>query len=281
MTESLPHFIGVTGLPRAGSTLLCQLLAQHPDIASDGRSSALCNSLLAIRRTISDDTFFLSHLDRSFDETYGRLQAAMSGFLRGWLGGVGKAVVADKNRAWLHSLDMLLRLAPEAKLLVCVRDLGQICGSIEDQHQNTVLLDFADHLADYDRLGRADQLFAKDRVIGAALTSLSAVQDMPQEQRDRLFFVRFEDLISNPVGCMEKTFAWIGVPPLKIDPNNLTLPTPESDSHYRGKYPHGFKTRIEAPRLHAIPARTQALIETGYDWYYQAYYPDRMPKSAS
>jgi hypothetical protein len=23
-------FVGVTGLPRAGSTLLCQLLAQHP-----------------------------------------------------------------------------------------------------------------------------------------------------------------------------------------------------------------------------------------------------------
>lgn len=28
----VPKFIGVTGLPRAGSTLLCQLLAQHPEI---------------------------------------------------------------------------------------------------------------------------------------------------------------------------------------------------------------------------------------------------------
>jgi sulfotransferase len=31
------QFVGVTGLPRAGSTLLCQLLAQHPErtIAAD------------------------------------------------------------------------------------------------------------------------------------------------------------------------------------------------------------------------------------------------------
>jgi sulfotransferase len=190
-------------------------------------------------------------------------------------------MVADKNRAWLDGLYSLLTLAPEAKLLVCVCDLGHICGAIEDQRQKTVLVDFGDHLADFDRLGRADQLFAKDRVIGAALTSLRSVEDMPQAHRDRLFFVRFEDLVSNPVGCMEKTFAWMGVTPLKIDPNNLKQPTAESDSHYRGKYPHSFKTRIEAPKPHLIPARTQALIETGYDGVYQAYYPDRPPKPAA
>src|SRR5450432_1863588 len=37
----IPNFVGVTGLPRAGSTLVCQLLAQHPEIESEGLSSPL------------------------------------------------------------------------------------------------------------------------------------------------------------------------------------------------------------------------------------------------
>ncbi|WP_139174352.1 sulfotransferase [Janthinobacterium lividum] len=53
-----PHLIGVSGLPRAGSTLLCQLLAQHPDLHSEDNSSPLCNALLGMRHTISDDPFF-------------------------------------------------------------------------------------------------------------------------------------------------------------------------------------------------------------------------------
>ena len=44
------QFIGVTGLPRAGSTLLCQMLAMHPEIACEGASSPLCNLLLGLRR---------------------------------------------------------------------------------------------------------------------------------------------------------------------------------------------------------------------------------------
>jgi sulfotransferase len=51
-------FVGVAGLPRSGSTLLCQLLAEHPDIHCEGHSSPLCNSLLATRRINGDDQFF-------------------------------------------------------------------------------------------------------------------------------------------------------------------------------------------------------------------------------
>jgi hypothetical protein len=122
-----------------------------------------------MRRIVSDDQFMLSQLDGNFETSYGKFQSAMTGFLRGWTQGAGKRMVVDKNRAWLHCIELLLHLAPEARLLVCVRELGQIYGSIEAQHQNTILLDFIDHLADYDRFGRADVLFAKDKAIGAPL----------------------------------------------------------------------------------------------------------------
>ncbi|OYO27829.1 sulfotransferase [Janthinobacterium sp. PC23-8] len=273
----VPDFIGVTGLPRAGSTLVCQLLAQHPDLYCEGTSSPLCNTLQGMRRLVSDDQFFLSQLDQSFASSYGHLESAMRGYLRGWYQDCGKQAVVDKNRGWLHAVELLLKLAPEAKLVVCVRELGQIYGSIEAQHQRTILLDFIDHLADYDRLGRADMLFAKDRTIGAPLTSIHSVIDLPLAVQQRLYFVRFEDLVERPVACMSHLYAWLGLAPFEIDPANLKIGVRESDSHYRMKYTHTQTGSIGKPKRHPIPPRIQQQIEQSYPWYYELYYPQQAP----
>lgn len=268
-----PNFIGVAGLPRAGSTLLCQMLAQHPEVHCEGHSSPLCNTLLGIRRMVSDDQFFLSQLDTSFEAGYAHLASAMQGFLRGWHHDCEKKAVVDKNRAWLHAIELLLQIAPEAKLVVCLRELGQIYGSIEAQHQKTILVDFIDHLADFDRFGRADMLFAKDKAIGAPLISLSAVQDLPAAVQERLYFVRFEDLMAQPAACMSHLYAWLGLSPFEINPQQLTVGKQESDSHYRMKYLHRQSGQITKPKRHDIPPRIQAQIENACAWYYDLYYP--------
>jgi sulfotransferase len=275
-------FVVVTGLPRAGSTLLCQMLAQHPEIHCEGLSSPLCNLVLGLRRMVSDDQFFLSQLDQSFETSYGHLTSAMQGFVRGWYRGAKKAAVVDKNRAWLHCVELLLQIEPRAKLLVCLRELGQIYGSIEAQHQRTLFLDFIDHLADYDRFGRADQLFAKDKTIGAPMISLHAVPDLPAAVQEHLYFVRFEDLVEQPAACMAHIYAWLGLSPLAINPEKLAiLGPPESDSHYRMKYLHTQSPRVTKPKRHEIPPRIQVQIETACAWYYQLYYPKTAASSTA
>ncbi len=266
-------FVGVAGLPRAGSTLLCQLLSEHPDVFCEGHSSPLCNALLATRRFLSDDQFFLSQLDVQFDTTYGNLQSAMRGFLHGWHQNAGKQVVVDKNRAWLHCIELLLQLEPDARLVISIRELGQIYGSIETQHQKTILVDFIDHLADYDRFGRADQLFAKDKSVGAPLSSIQAVQDLPQSVKDRIYFVKFEDLVAKPEQVMTAVYTWLGLSPHTISPQSLMVRPHESDSHYRYKYLHLQQTTISQPKRHEIPPRIQKQIEQACAWYYEWFYP--------
>ncbi|MBZ8143441.1 sulfotransferase family protein, partial [Rubrivivax gelatinosus] len=272
MSTSSPRFIGVTGLPRAGSTLVCQLLAQHPDVHSEVHTSPLCNALLGLRRMISDDSFFLAQLDNSFEQSYGHLTSAMRGFLRGWYEGAAGLAVVDKNRAWLHCIEMLLKIEADAKLVVCIRELGQIYGSIEARHQSTILVDFIDHLADFDRFGRADALFAKDKAIGAPLVSLHAVADLPAPVQDRLYVVRLEDLTSRPVACMSHLYAWLGLPDFRIDADHLAISAQESDSHYHMKYSHAQASSIRPQTVHAIPPRVQSLIEAVHPWFYSAYY---------
>ena len=269
------QFVGIAGLPRAGSTLLCQLLAEHPDIHCEGHSSPLCNALLATRRNISHDPFMLSQLDTQFDTSYGNLKSALQGFLHGWYASCGKPLVADKNRAWLQCVELLLDLDPAARVLVPIRELGQIYGSIEAQHQKTILLDFIDSLADLDRLSRADQLFAKDKSIGAPLLSIQALQDLPLAVRDRVYFVRYEDLMQAPQRTMGGIYRWLELPDHTMDPEHLTVRPHESDSHYRYKYRHAQRARMEAPAPHDIPPRVQKLVEQACGWYYEWFYPER------
>jgi sulfotransferase len=257
----IPKFVGVTGLPRAGSTLVCQLLAQHPEIESEGLSSPLCNLVLGARRMISGDRFFLSQLDHSFESSYAHLASAMQGFLRGWNRDCVKKTVVDKNRAWLHAIELLLQIEPDAKLIVCLRELGQIYGSIEAQHQRTILVDSIDHMADFDRAGRADMLFAKDRAIGDPLISLHAVPDLPKAVQEHLFLLRFEDLVERPADLMSQIYAWLGVSPLRINPEKLAMMGPqESDSHYAMKFLHKQSERVVKPTKHDIPPRIQAFM---------------------
>jgi sulfotransferase len=232
------------------------------------------------RRTISDDPFLLSQLDVQFDTSYGHLKSAMQGFLQGWYADCGRAVVADKNRAWLACIEFLLHLEPQARLLVCVRELGQVYGSIEAQHQKTILLDFIDHLADFDRLGRADQLFASDKSIGAPLAAIQAVQDLPQAVKERIFFVRFEDLVAQPVATMNQIYQWLGLAAHAIDPQQLQVRAHESDSHFRHKYLHRQNPGITAPAAHAVPKRVQELIQKACAWYYEWFYPSPAPAPA-
>lgn len=273
MNPKKSPFVAVTGLPRAGSTLLCQLLAQHPDIHCEGQSSPLCSTLLGIRRMVSEDTFYLSQLDQNFDNSYGHLKSAMQGFLRGWYHQSPKPVVVDKHRAWLLAVETLLQLEPEARLLVCLRELGQVYGSIEAQHQRTILLDFIEPLADHDRFSRADTLFARDKAIGAPLNALQAVADLPAAVQERLFFVRFEDLTAQPQACLQRIHAFLGLAPHTIDPQRLRPGLPESDSHYHMKYLHRQGTSITPPQRHEVAPRIQAQIEQVCAWYYQLYYP--------
>lgn len=135
-------------------------------------------------------------------------------------------------------------------------------------------MDFIDHLADFDRAGRADALFAKDQAIGAPLISLHAVPDLPKAVQQRLFMLRFEDLVDEPAAQMSQIYSWLGLSPFKINPEKLSLMGPqESDSHYGMKFLHTQSDRVRRPRQHHIPPRIQAQIETGCAWYYNYFYP--------
>jgi len=268
-----PRLLYVTGLPRAGSTLLCQLLGLHPAIHSTGHSSPLCQILTQLRHQWSDNDFLLAQLDCDFDRAYARLANAWRGFVAGWLAETERPWAVDKSRGWLSQIETVQSFDPGFRMLVCVRDLGQVLGSIEAQHAKTRLLDFPDHLAHLSRYARADKLLAADGLIGGPLKSIEALQDVPDDWQDQVYYVVFEHLMAEPLAAMLDLHRWLGLDPTVFDPDALPVRPGESDSHYRYKYPHRTFTRIQPPDPYPVPPRIAGDLRQHFRDFYLTFYP--------
>jgi len=263
----------VTGLPRAGSTLLCQLLSHHPDIFCDGHSSPLLPTLLGMRQHISDSQFMKAQMDVDYETSYQRIHNMNTGLIDGWFAHAGQTCLVDKNRGWLNQFDLIQALKPGTKMLVCIRNPEQIYGSIESRHQKSLLLDFPDKLANLSAYDRADKLFASQGVVGEPMNSIAALQEFHPDSQKNIYFVVFEQLMAQPVKVMSEIYSWLGLNHFEIDPAQLTCRAHESDSYYNFKYLHKTHASIQPPKPHQIPTRIRNSIREGYQWFYQNFYP--------
>ena len=261
--------------------MLCQLLAHHPELYCPGHSSPLANTLLSMRDQWSKDPFLLSQLDVDFELSYGRLRNAYRGMVNGWFAETDKSIVVDKNRAWLGAIDAAVQIDPQAKFIVCVRELGQLFGSIESQHQKTVLLDSGDGTAGMNPYGRATAYFKDGGMVAGCLSSVeSALEDISDDLRARIYFMKFEDLVSDPTAALSDVWQFIGVEPVAIDTKKLTVKPGETDSHYRYKFLHNTYPEIREMSSHTIPKRTQQGLQGQHKWYYQVFYPQYIDGAA-
>lgn len=266
--------ICVSGLPRSGSTLLCQLLNQHPEIYSIGHSSPLCGAINNIRHNISDSDFMLSQLDCDFDLGYQRLKNAYMGFIKGWFQETKLSAVVDKNRGWLRAVEMLNELVPDYRILVCVRNPIQIFGSIEAQHAKTRLLDFPDHIDAHGARARADRLFGNNGIVGLPLNYIRDINDIiDQNIQQRIFYVPFEELVNKPQDSFNTLLEWMELPKFDLDTKNMETPPHESDSYYRFKYPHATRASVGMPKPHTVTPHIEKGLVDRYRWFFQRFYP--------
>lgn len=267
------NIIYITGLPKAGSSLLCQLLAYHPEIYTLNDYSPLCTTLVNLRRQLSDSDALLSQLDNDFDLIYQRLISAFRGFINGWFNETEKIWVTDKNRDWLRHLELLHLLDPNCRVLVCVRALDQIYASIERQHQKTLLLDFPNHLADLSHSERALSLFSEQGIIGASLKAMEGLFNLDEELQKHLYYVVFEHLVSEPQEVMQSIYNWLEMPVAQFNPRQLEIKSRLNNSYNRFKYPHYLKSSVEISPPYVIPPHFTTLIKQNFAWYYKTFYP--------
>jgi sulfotransferase len=224
VTRKAIHFIA--GMPRAGSTLLGNILAQNPRFHVTP-TSGLIDALVDLREKFNTLPDF-----KAAPNEAGKM-AAVRGALHGYFDPVDRPVVFDKNRAWLSELEMAEALLERrAKVVVCVRDIAEILVSLEklwrDNKAFRKIQQQEMHVVEFQSLeGRCNIWLQPAHIVGL---SYIRIQDaLTRGFADRLHFVHFDRLTRDPAGTMRGIYRFLDEPPFTHDFEHVEQVTIEDD----------------------------------------------------
>ena len=232
------------GMPRSGSTLLCNILNQNPKLHASSTSvlPAIVNSVV---RTWSSSPEVKSELNNNRKKTEERSSRSLRAFIKEWHKGLEKEIVFDKSRGWNINFLPFFDMFPESKIIVPVRDLRAITASCEKQHRKTPLFDDSDKPVLKTLFGRVSRLFSNQDIIGSALMG---AEDMLRRNDPRVLFLQYESLVDNPESVMKQLYKHLGEEYYKHDFENIKNTAKDPDGFYLWKYPHNKATGKVVPQ---------------------------------
>ena len=231
----------ITGLPRSGSTLLCNIINQNDRFWATSTSN-LPQMVNALTHSWSNSIEVRNLLEKEKEETEKRMYSSISAFVENWHNREGKEVIFDKSRGWSANNLLLRHIYPDAKMIVLVRDLRNVFSSVEKQHQKNPLLDEAQNLQEKTLYNRADSMFSPDGLIGSCILG---IEDLIRRKSDNVIFVKYETLSSEPQKVMDKIYESIKEESFEHDFKDVKNTAIDCDGHYLHKYPHKGEGEIK------------------------------------
>lgn len=262
------HFI--SGLPRAGSTLLAALLRQNPRFhaSMSGPMGSLFGTLQREMGQGNEYGLFIDNEQRTkiltavFSAYYHRIPPGH--------------VIFDTNRMWTTKLAALSALFPQAKMICCVRNVAWVMDSIEsllrrNYLETSKIFNFESGGTVYSRV---EGLASNNGMVGFSLNALR--EAVFAEQANRLLLLRFETLTADPLRALAAIYEFLGEPLHAHDPDHIK-PCEGSLE---------FDKRLGTPGLHSVGSRVcqiqrRSILPTDLFKRYEAFsfwqHPDELP----
>ena len=231
----------VTGLPRSGTTLLCNILNQNSRFYASS-TSPLPHFLCGLVHSWSSSTEVKGLLQSRKEETEQRIQDTATGLIDNWYRCKDKEVIFDKSRLWSCNALMLNNISPKAKIIVCVRNLVDIFASVEKQHRRNPLLDDTELPGDKAIYNRADNMFGSDGLIGGPIVG---IEDLIRRDPDNVIYIMYEALVKQPAMIFERLYSELKEDPFIHDFDNVKNVSEDPDGFYLYKYPHKGCGKVE------------------------------------
>ena len=244
---AIPRLRFISGLPRAGSTLLAAILRQNPALHA-AISSPLCGIVSSLTRSMGTANEFAVFLS---DDQRARIVASV--FEAFYAGAHGKALIFDTNREWCAHLPALVALNPGTRILCCLRSPAWILDSIERHVQANPFARsrlFGEEAAD-SVYTRAEHTLRK----GLLATPLQALrQAWYGEHASRLIAIRYDSLVARPAEVISRLYELLGEPPFQHDFENLEYEEQAFDAYLGVPGLHTVRRRVEyVPRATILP----------------------------
>jgi tetratricopeptide (TPR) repeat protein len=196
-----PHRLALlAGHPRSGTTLLEQVLDSHPGMVSAEETEIFKHdAYIPLMRGQPDDTAMYSALAAA---TPAALQVARQNYFRAMESSLGQTIAGrlliDKNPTYTFLIPALIRIFPEMKFLIALRD-----------PRDVVLSCFMQHLP-------LNQVGAACLTVAGTVEEYASLMNTWQTIKPRIanafLEVRYEDMVENLEAVARPALEFLGVP---------------------------------------------------------------------
>lgn len=234
------HFI--SGLPRSGSTLLCNILAQNPRFHTTG-TSGIMDVMFGVRNAWDNLVEFKAAPDEA-----GKLRV-LRGILESFYAPVEKPVIFDKCRGWLSLIEMAEKvLGHKVKILVPVRDIRDVLASFEKLWRATAATgqvgqESQNYFKFQTAAGRADVWMQPDQPVGLAYNRLTDA--IGRGYSDRLLLIDYNAMTENPKKIFTDIYKFLDEKPFEHNFNRVEQVTWEDDAVHGFKGLHDIRNKVE------------------------------------
>lgn len=208
------HFI--TGLPRAGSTLITNILKQNPKIHGESVSSLQSN----FNSTLVNWNVFEQNKEYNNEKA---LKGTLNGILNGYHSHIDKPIIFDKDRGWIASIPTLEAVLDKpVKMLVCVRNPAEILTSFERlKRSNPLYFSRADNfLKEQSSIAsRAYYFSGPEGALGQSHRNLHDAVTMGY--LDRMLFVDYNRFCNSPKSQLKRIYDFFELESFEHDLNNI------------------------------------------------------------
>lgn len=250
----MKNFFFISGLPRSGSTLLCNILAQNDELFVSKATSG-CHDVLFNVRNQWDK--LIEHQAEGVN--YDRLKRVLQSMLNSYHT-TDKNIIIDKGRGWLSLIEMtefILGYVP--KIIVPVRDINEILSSFEKLWRNsTGFSQWNFEQNDYFKAqtveGRCDIWASASQPVGLAYNRVKDAID--RGYKEKLLFVEFDELTAQPYQTLQKVYKYLEIPSFEHNFDNIEQYTKEDDEGVH-RIPNLHTIR---PKVLPVPRASQQIL---------------------
>lgn len=217
----------VSGLPRAGSTLLINILAQNSQFYCSKATSGCHDILFGVRNQWDR---LVEHQAEGVN--YDQLKKVLEGISDNYHP-TDKNIIVDKGRGWLTMIEMCeFYMGCCPKIIVPVRNISEILASFERLWRKTSgQSQWAFETENYFKAqtveGRCDIWASASQPVGLAY---NRVKDcMARGHKNKLLFVEFDNLTSKPAQTLKMVYDYLEEPYFSHNFDNVEQYTKEDD----------------------------------------------------
>ncbi len=235
-------FYFVSGMPRSGSTLLCNILNQNPKFHATGTSGVLDLMLL-----VRNNWEFISEL-RSLPNDLPKFRILKS-ILPSFYSDIKQSIIFEKSRDWPAHIEMIESLTgSRVKILVTVRDIRDILGSFEKiWRKESALRMIPQEKENREKFqtveGRCEVWLRPNQPVGKAYENIKDA--LLRGFGNRMHFVFFDELTNNPEKTMKGIYEFLGEDYYLHNFKNVEQVTKEDDRIYGFTDLHTIRNEVK------------------------------------